>query len=141
MMQKPETERLVKHACRTLLKRGDPKAMALFGFKDDTKTKVRELRLALVCLPIGGMLEFSFDLTADADVVRIEYAIDYLKARGHHNRKVFKISERSVRGSEIISRRHRVHDLTTRVHHPGKHHLHIVINGVVKASTMFELTR
>jgi len=139
--EKPDTQRLVKHACRTLLKRGHPGAMMLFGFSDDVTYTVRNLRVSTVRLPIGGVLEFCFELAADAEDIRIEYAIDYLKSRGHHNRKVFKISERAVNGRETITRRHRMHDLTTRVHHPGQHHLHIVINGVVKASTGFELTR
>ena len=140
MVEKPETERLVKHACRTLLKRGDAGAMGLFGFADDKKITVRDLRIQPARLPIGSALEFSFDLVAETADIRIEYAIDYLKARGHHNRKVFKISERAANGRETITRRHRMHDLTTRVHHPGAHHLHIVINGVVKASATFELT-
>jgi 3-methyladenine DNA glycosylase AlkC len=139
--EKPETERLVKHACRTMLKRGDAGAMALFGFSDDANFAVHDLRMTARRLPIGGMLEFRFDLVADAADIRIEYAIDYLKARGHHNRKVFKISERAATGRETITRRHRMQDLTTRKHHPGEHLLHIVINGVVKASTGFELTR
>lgn len=141
MREKPDTQHLVKHACRTMLKHGDPGAMALFGFSDNANYTVQDLRISDRRLPVGGVLDFRFDLVADAADIRIEYAIDYLKARGHHNRKVFKISERAATGRETITRRHRMHDLTTRVHHPGIHHLHIVINGVVKASASFELTR
>jgi len=54
--------------------------------------------------------------------------------------KAFKISERAASGCETITRRHRMHDLTTRIHPPGAHQLPIVINGVVKASHGFELT-
>ncbi len=143
LKENPDTHKLVKHACRTMLKRGDPKAMALFGFKDDRRISVHALRVERPRLSIGDHLSFNFELDASGsdDAIRIEYAIDYVKASGRHHRKVFKISERVVSGREMISRRHRMHDMTTRTHHPGTHHVHVVINGVIKASESFDLLR
>lgn len=139
----PETRKLVKHACRTLLKRGDQRALSLFGVADDPAVRVVALALAAPRLAIGETLAFSFELEApDANSpLRIEYAIDYVKASGRHHRKVFKISERAVTGREVINRRHALRDLTTRRHHPGRHHVHVIINGVVKASESFDLKR
>ena len=57
-----DTDRLVKHACRTLLKKGSPGAMRLFGFRDPAGVEVRELELDRKELPLGGELEFSFVL-------------------------------------------------------------------------------
>lgn len=142
LKEKPETHKLVKHACRTLLKRGDAKALALFGFTDDPALVVRRLALASSRPALGDTLDFAFEVhngVDDAEPVRIEYAIDYRKARGHHHRKVFKISERPLAPRETITRRHPLRNLTTRIHHPGEHHLHIILNGTVKASTPFVL--
>ncbi len=142
LKEKPETHKLVKHGCRTLLKRGDAEALALFGFADDPALVVRRLVLEHPRPAIGGALVFAFDVhngAGDEEPVRIEYAIDYRKARGHHHRKVFKISERPLAARETITRRHALRDLTTRTHHPGEHRLHIVLNGAVKASATFHL--
>lgn len=142
LKEKPETHKLVKHACRTLLKRGDAEALALFGFADDPALVVRRLALASTRLVLGEALAFSFEVhngAGDDEPVRIEYAIDYRKARGHHHRKVFKISERPIAPRETIARRHPLRNLTTRTHHPGEHRLHVILNGTVKASAVFEL--
>lgn len=140
----PETKRLVKHACRTLLKKGDARAMKLFGFHQVEHAKVIALKLKKTSIPIGGTLEFSFIVEIPGSVktsLRIEYAVDYLKSRGGYGKKVFKITEREFKGREQIIRKHHVKDLTTRIHYPGLHHVTIVINGKNAASASFELVR
>lgn len=140
----PATRPLVKHACRTLLKKGDQQAMKLFGYDQKTDVRIVDLKIECQRIPIGGALNFSFTLKTPASAgahLRIEYAIEFMKSNGRHGRKVFKITERNFRGHELIARKHRVHDMTTRVHHPGVHHLHVLINGVALSSTTFELVR
>jgi len=141
----PESRRrLVKHACRTLLKRGDPRAMKLFGYDHQVNAKVADLRVKKSKVSIGQSIEFSFRVGVPEGrpaSLRIEYAIDYVKARGGHGRKVFKITERMFSGEERISRKHKVQDLTTRIHYPGRHHLHIIVNGRKINTATFYLVR
>lgn len=142
LREKPETLKLVKHACRTQLKKGDKKAMALFGFHDRTPVKISGLAMKSERVNIGGVVAFAFTVVVPdgaSVLLRIEYAIDYVKARGQHGRKVFKITERTFAGKQHIARKHRVHDLTTRVHYPGRHHLYILVNGQLSAAATFEL--
>jgi len=142
LREKPETLKLVKHACRTQLKKGNKKAMALFGYHDKVAVKVSDLIMENERVKIGGVVAFTFSLAVPNNasaLLRIEYAIDYLKARGQHGRKVFKITERTFTGKQPITRKHRVHDLTTRIHYPGRHHLHIIVNGQPVATATFEL--
>jgi len=143
LREKPETLKLVKHACRTQLKKGDKNAMALFGYDDRVAVKVSDLRMESNRVNIGGVVAFSFTITVPKNasaLLRIEYAIDYMKSRGQHGRKVFKITERTFSGTEHITRKHRVHDLTTRVHYPGRHHVYVIVNGKHMAAASFELT-
>jgi 3-methyladenine DNA glycosylase AlkC len=135
-----ETDRLLKHACRTLLKAGNREALELFGLK--AQAEVANLQLHNDVVPIGGELSFQFDVALHGDeaaVLRLEYAIDYAKARGKSSRKVFKISERLFEPSmrETIRRRQTFKDMTTRKHYAGEHTLSVIVNGVEMAPARF----
>ena len=89
------TDKIIKHACRTLLKQGNQRALALFGFAHTKHIKVRQFHVQADVAP-GDKLPFSFTLTsqhAPLGKCRIEFAIDFVKANGTLRRKVFKISE------------------------------------------------
>jgi 3-methyladenine DNA glycosylase AlkC len=140
----PETDWVVRHACRGLLKKGDATALAHFGFQ---KGAVGIGCADLVCdaaVKIGGTLAFSFlvkNTGAQAHHVRLEYAIQYLTQSGKISRKVFKIKELEMKAgdSEAIARRQRFTDFTTRKHFPGTHRLEVLANGAVLAERAFEV--
>ncbi len=138
------TDRLVKHASRTLLKKGDPKAMRLFGFGDPMAVSVELLDVKPATVRLGGTAEFSFELTVtgtDPVRLRLEYAMDYAKSGGKRSRKIFQIREGEFEpGRHAIRRKISFEDLSTRKHYPGEHGLTIVVNGVEKESVTFDLT-
>lgn len=139
------TDALVKHACRTLLKRGDVRALELFGYRRTATVKVTGLRLSAVTLQIGGDLRFQFAIVHRAGrpvPLRVEYAVDFVKASGRTSRKVFKITEATFApdSPRLFDRKHQFRDFTTRKHHPGKHRLCILVNGVVSAEGNLMLT-
>jgi 3-methyladenine DNA glycosylase AlkC len=138
------TDALLKHACRTLLKRGDAGVLRLFGHHDDAQVRVSGFRFDAARLPIGGTLAFSFNVAlrqAQTAKLRLEYAVDFVKARGGISRKVFKIGERTFEPGQrlCIERRHRFTDFTTRRHTPGPHRIAIIVNGVERAARMLRL--
>ncbi|MDZ4679658.1 MAG: hypothetical protein SH848_03665 [Saprospiraceae bacterium] len=144
--QSAETDWVVKHGCRTLLKRGNAEALALFGWMEMATVQIKDLALKSYVLPIGAHLEFAFELQHHGDApcdLRLEYAIDYLKSNGKHNRKVFKITENRYHPGEVyrISRRQSFQDMTTRKHYPGLHRLAIVVNGKEGGGVEFEVKR
>lgn len=138
------TDALVKHACRTLLKRGDPRALRLFGHHDGVAVEVRGFRLGAARLAIGEELTFDFALRlqqSEPAKLRIEYAVDFVKANGGSSRKLFKIAERRLEpGTTLrVARRHRFRDLTTRKHYTGTHRVAVVVNGVERAARSVRL--
>jgi 3-methyladenine DNA glycosylase AlkC len=142
--ENPATDALLKHACRTLLKRGDAGALRLFGHHDDVQVRVTKLRLGAARLPIGGTLAISFSVALkqeQAAKLRLEYAVDFVKANGSASRKVFKIRERRLGPSQRlhIERRHRFTDFSTRRHYPGPHRITIIVNGVERAARTLRL--
>lgn len=137
------TNWIVKHASRTLLKKGDPAIMALFGYGDDPSVHVTDLKIVQNPIRIGEKITFHFTLQADKPLkLRVEYAIDYVKARGTRNQKVFKITEFET-GATLhrgFVRSQSFQNMTTRKHYEGTHTLTIIINGIPKASIDFEVT-
>ncbi|MBX2907740.1 MAG: DNA alkylation repair protein [Taibaiella sp.] len=137
-----ERDKILKHGCRTLLKKGDAEVLSLFGVADNAACRVSQFEVATPSVIIGGQLEFSFSIVNMGDVdaaVRIEYEIVYAKAGGKTGRKIFKISEREIgAGAEIsFTRRQSFADMTTRKHYAGAHTIAVVVNGVAKASGQF----
>ncbi|MCI4666893.1 MAG: DNA alkylation repair protein [Bacteroidia bacterium] len=137
-----ERKRMVKHALRTLLKKGNTRALMLFGFGDPTHILINQLEINPRKIKIGGEGEFQFELENQGEecLLRLEFAVDYLKKNGSHSRKVFQLSEKSYsNGSFELQKRHSFKQLSTRVHYPGTHRLAILVNGKEKAGLEFEL--
>jgi 3-methyladenine DNA glycosylase AlkC len=141
--QHPDTDWVVKHACRTLLKAGNPRAMHLFGFGETADLQVEALALEREQLSIGDELTFSFTLvvaTATPVRVRLAYKVAYVKANGKHSTKVFHIGEGEYPpGRHELARKRSFANLSTRTHYPGVHRLAIIVNGMEKASAVFVL--
>lgn len=135
-----ETDRLVRHACRTLLKRGNAEALALFGLQDDVDVAVHNLALSRTELSIGDKVELAFDLTVRHDAplkLRIEYGVDFVKSGGAVSRKIFRMAEKIFPAGETVRlrRSHSFRNLTTRKHYAGRHGIVVLVNGRQKAET------
>ena len=129
-----ETDSLVKHASRTLLKQGNPVVMKLFGFGELDKISISDFRILSPVVRVGGVLEFLFTIenaSNSGTKIRLEYGLYYQKANGTLSRKVFKISEKeySKNSKTVIHRKQSFKIITTRKFHTGKHQLAIIING------------
>ncbi len=141
--QTTHTDKIVKHACRTMLKAGDKRALLIFGYSDPSTMSLANFKLEKTKIKIGENVRFSFDLRLKKkSKVRLEYAIFYVKAKGQLSKKVFKITENVYApGTHAISRKHSLADMSTRKHFPGAHHLAVIVNGVEMAHASFDLDR
>lgn len=139
--ESPEIDWVVRHACRGLLKKGNQRAMRLFGFGDPAMLTVDKLEIPKSPVAIGESLGFSFKLMVLGEekvFVRVAYAIDFVKARGNFSRKIFHLSEKIYSpGVYSIRKTHSLVDRSTRKHYPGQHNLMIQVNGEMKASSPF----
>lgn len=138
------TDWIVKHACRTLLKKGDTRAMQLFDFADATEIKIENLQIEKTRIAIGEHTYFSFKIannSATSTKLRLEFGIYYMKSNGKQNRKVFQIAEKTYDSqfAEEIRRKINFQNLTTRKHYAGEHKLVLIMNGVECDKVDFEL--
>lgn len=139
-----ETDWLIKHGSRTLLKQGTPEVMAIFGFGSIDNIKISKLKILTPTVKIGDYLEFTFKLlntSNSSSKIRLEYGLYYQKANGTLARKVFKISEKEYakNSSTAINRKQSFKLISTRKFHKGKHQLSIIINGNEFEKLDFEL--
>ena len=136
------TDWVVKHACRTLLKKGNREVLAIFGYHDVTSVDVDDFALGATSISLGDDITFSFSVHVNEPTnVRLEYGVDYVKANGKRNRKIFQISEISLKKNEKKSyvKKHSFVDLSTRKHYPGIHSITLIVNGEERDKLDFEL--
>jgi 3-methyladenine DNA glycosylase AlkC len=140
-----ETDWIVKHASRGLLKKGHTEALQSFGLNHAVKSEVLNLKLSRTKLAIGESFDFSFTLGINekkAHDLRVEYKIYFMKANGKQSAKVFQIGTYKLKPLQKtpFKRTHKFADLTTRKHHAGAHKLVVVVNGQEVAEKAFQLT-
>lgn len=135
---------IIKHASRTLIKKGNKESLLLFDFEKNAKVEVRSFKLDKQKLRLGDSLVFELDIHSQkpkAQKLVVDYAIHYYKKNGVLLPKVFKLKELILPGNTTahLSKKHRFQDFTTRKHYPGKHAVEILINGRIAAHKQFEL--
>jgi 3-methyladenine DNA glycosylase AlkC len=138
-----DTDALLKHACRSLLKQGDPETLALFGY-DAAGIEVSRFSVDTPTVLFGESLVFRFNVAnrcPERKIIRLEYAIYHRKKNGKLAPRVFKISERELAAGsdEQIGRRHRIKPITTRQYYAGEHRVSVIVNGRETGSIEFEL--
>ena len=136
-----DRDRLVKHACRTLLKAGDTEVLRLFGYTDIEHLEITSFKCDELVKQHGD-LSFSFELISSLALgkLRIEYAIDFLRSGNKHSRKVFKISEGEFpQQQKIVAKKHSFRAISTRRYYSGEQKITIIINGIELTQTSFIL--
>lgn len=139
-----ETDWVIKHGCRTLLRKADDQALNIFGFSGAVNCEIIDFSIQPNHIKISDSLRFSFQLISKEKQpikYRIEYAIYFVKSSGKQSRKLFKITENTFHPNTpyTFNRTQRFHDLTTRKHYSGEHRISILINGNELAGQNFEL--
>jgi len=138
-----DTDWIVKHGCRTLLKKGNRDVLAIFGYNNADVADVEAFAIESDKVIFGENLIFSFAINAkEATKVRLEYAIDFMKANGKQNRKIFQLLESTMKANEKRQyvKAHAFVDLSTRKHYPGLHAVELMVNGVGQGKLEFEVT-
>ena len=138
--QHVHTDWIVKHGCRTLLKKGNRDVLAIFGYDNADAVAVSDFALGSESLTIGEDLAFSFTISVQEPTkVRLAYGLDYVKANGKRNRKIFHISESSLKANAKKSyvRKHAFADVSTRKHYPGIHSITLIVNGAERGTLDF----
>jgi len=139
-----ETDALIKHGCRTLLKSGHSEILSYYGLEDTTTINTENFKINTPKVPIGEAVSFSFNLknlATKPKTIRLEYGVYYLRQNGSHARKVFKISERVYQPNEEkwVVKNQSFKVITTRRFYAGIHKVSLIVNGKEVVMEEFEL--
>ncbi|POF34190.1 DNA alkylation repair protein [Roseibium marinum] len=135
--------KLVRHACRSLIKQGHAPTLTAFGL-NPPEIRVEGLRISTPQVAYGDAVSFDIDLvstgSAPQDLV-LDYLVHFKKANGALAPKVFKWTKLSLRPGESVSlsRNHAIRPITTRVYYAGKQAVSLRINGRDFGYSEFEL--
>ncbi len=140
----PDRARLIRHACRTLIKQGHPEALAALGF-GPAQVTLDALRIGTSEVRFGGALEFEAVLLSHGDAtqrVALDYIVHHVKGSGATSPKVFKwkVVTLPAGASLALTRRHPIRPITTRRYYDGLHRVEIVANCSVLGGADFRLT-
>jgi 3-methyladenine DNA glycosylase AlkC len=129
----PAREKLVRHACRSLIKQGHTATLEAFGLGapkiDSTKLAVKTKKVTF-----GDALAFSATISSTSKQKQslvIDYLVHFKKANGDLAGKVFKWKKVTLAPGEslTIEKSHPIKPITTRRYYGGKQGISLRING------------
>ncbi len=137
-------QRLIRHACRSLIKGGHKKALSVFGFHTPN-IDAAKITLTAADLVLGDTLQFELCLSSVASIdqsLMIDYIIHHRKANGKTSPKVFKWRTATLAASDSWQsiKQHKIKKITTRRYYSGEHQLEVVVNGVSVGKKSFQLS-
>ncbi|MFO2462826.1 DNA alkylation repair protein [Pseudomonas sp. 15FMM2] len=141
----PHTAWIARHGLRSLIKQGNVRALTIMGAGAKAEVKIHRLCVEPTVIRLGERINLSFtleSLAAAPQKLVVDYAIDYVKNAGHSAAKVFKLKAFTLQAGEQhpLRRTQHIRDMTTRKHYPGKHTVHVLVNGERVGSADFELS-
>ncbi|MBB2946477.1 3-methyladenine DNA glycosylase AlkC [Actinoplanes lutulentus] len=137
------TGQLVRHALRTLIKRGHPGALELLGFTP-AAVEIDGPALDRAAIPFGGTLGFTATIHnpgPETARLAIDYVVHHRRANGSQSAKTFKLTIRTLAAGEsvTISREHSFRAISTRRYYPGEHAIALQVNGVATEPVGFNI--
>jgi 3-methyladenine DNA glycosylase AlkC len=133
---------VIRHGLRTLVKRGDPDALALLGFDHESDVELVELTVSPSAITIGEEVTLSATLRTEQEVrAVIDYVVHYQGVNGVRSGKVFKLTTRTISPGTptLVRKRHRFEPVSIRTIHPGTHRMELQVNGRVLGSVEVEV--
>lgn len=126
---------LCRQALRTLIKKGDPRALALVGVFQNHKLKLTHQSCKPEKVGMGGHLEMKIQIQSQEKksiTCLVDYAFYFKKANGSHSKKVFKGKKLQLNPGETILmvKKHHLKNISTMQFYPGEQYLTFVVNGL-----------
>lgn len=133
---------IIKQALRSLVKEGEPRALLILGYKNESITLTKFTCTSKV--KFGSTFKFSFELKNNGNKpaqTLVDYIIYHQKANGSLTPKVFKIGAFKLKSKETqtIKKSHNMIPISTRKYYAGLHKISIQVNGKVLNTLPFKL--
>ncbi len=138
-----ERRAMLKHASRTLVKKGEPRVLKAWGIGTPLRGEV-QFSMAPKLVAVGGAVQLRVTLRSlakQAQKLVIDYAVHHQKANGGTSPKVRKgwALELGPHEQRQLTKSHSLQKVSTRRYYPGKHAVDLLVNGKVVAKAAFKL--
>lgn len=135
---------IVRHALRTLIKAGNPRALALIGVEHGALVEVQRFSVTPQVVHLGNRIEIAAEIRSTAQKNQrlvVDYRLHYARAGGKTAAKVFKLRALDLAAGEVVMLgiSQVIRDFSTRRHHPGIHAIDLIVNGQKMAEASFDL--
>lgn len=144
-LPEPETDRrMVAHGLRTLVKAGDPTALAALGFTADPHVDVERFEASPAVIEMGDHLVLVAELRSTATTAQqlvVDFVVHHVNASGATSPKVFKWANLELGPGErrTLAKRRLIRQASTRTYRSGTHRVELQIGGRVAAEASFEV--
>jgi 3-methyladenine DNA glycosylase AlkC len=140
----PHTAWIIRHALRTLIKQGEPRALALIGVGHGAAVTIGKFVVEPAVVRLGERIAISVDIASTAaenQPLVVDYRVHYARGGGKTAAKVFKWKSFDLAAGESAALRisQVIRDFSTRRHHPGRHAVELIVNGETMGASGFEL--
>jgi 3-methyladenine DNA glycosylase AlkC len=140
----PEMKKLVTHALRSAVKRGNPQALKVMGYGSKAKVSLTRLRCTPSKTAVGGHVRVSWLLENTSQRIQpvlVDARVGFVKANGKTSYKTFKVKTCTLQPQETseMSLKVSLAVHTTRKPYPGKHVVEITVNGHAYGTTSFNV--
>lgn len=140
----PRTVWIVRHALRTLIKQGEPRALGLIGVGHGAAVTLLRFAVEPQAVQLGDRIALTAELVSDAqDAQRlvVDYRIHYARTGGKTAPKVFKLKTFDLAAGDTatLAISQTIRDFSTRRHHPGRHRVELIVNGRTMAKSAFDI--
>lgn len=144
----PQRQRLLRHACRTLVKKGDADILQALGYTSgkivQQKVVLEKFHISSRNPTIGEHMSLQLHLRSthtQPQTLVVDYIVYWRRANGTWSPKVFKWKNIQLLPGQTIelSKKHSFKLITTRTYYPGAHKIAVQLNGCLIETLEFEL--
>jgi len=136
--------RMVSHALRTLVKRGDPAALAVLGFTTDARVEIDGFEVTPSVVEMGDHIVLHAEVRSTATARQrlvVDFVIHHVNASGDTSPKVFKWTTFDLEpgGGRTLEKRRLIQQASTRTYRAGTHAVELQVAGRVVAASSFDV--
>lgn len=141
----PRTVWIIRHGLRTLIKKGDPRALKLVGASDHAEVEILRFSVTPSSISLGDTIRIEAELASRSSKTQrlvVDYRIRYVRAGDKISEKTFKLKtiELGAGNTAAVGIGQTIRDFSTRRHYPGHHEVTLIVNGRTLARGGFDLS-
>lgn len=144
-IREPTTDpAMIRHALRTLVKRGDAGAMAVLGFSTAPEVEVGAFTITPSRIRLGESITLTATMTSTAAAGQrlvVDFVVHHVGASGATTSKVFKWKNLGLDPGATVGlvKQRRIATASTRRYYAGRHQVQLQVAGRILAESSFEL--